>query len=108
MSGLQISACLPCGRHQGHTETRKLGMRERERIIRKQDITCLIIQIEEERRICTIIYFATLVCFSMGDQFTSIFSKIIILIDRVLKLHITVFPSDADNQDEKIKLPLIP
>ena len=54
----------------------------------QEDAAYLDIQVKEVRYIGTIIYLSSPICFLMGDQFTGIFSKVIIFVDKILKLNI--------------------
>lgn len=53
-------------------------------IINNYETACLIIQIKKERWVGTIVYFPSLVCLSVRDQFTGVLPKIIIFVNRVL------------------------
>lgn len=48
--------------------------------------THLIIQVEKEGRILTVIYLSTLICFLVRDKLPSVLAKIFMLANSILKI----------------------
>ena len=49
-------------------------------------VAYLVVQVEQERLILTVIYLPTLVCFLMGDKLPGVLPKVFMLANGILKI----------------------